>query len=140
MGSIRREIRRLTTLATPVALTQLSAMLLWTVDLLMVGRLGVVPLNAVSLGRMWLMGTTICASGLIFGLDPIASQAQAAISRVSMGRRLVMKTVWFLPILAATIPTSRPESDARCQPKRCSGTGSETGRKASLASRCSSRE
>ena len=31
-----REVRRLTLLATPVALTQLSSMLLWTIDLLMV--------------------------------------------------------------------------------------------------------
>lgn len=89
MESVRREIRRLTALATPVALTQLSAMLLWTVDLLMVGRLGVLPLNAVSLGRMWIMGTTICAMGLIFGLDPIASQAHGARDRRRLGRVLL---------------------------------------------------
>ncbi|MBZ0089731.1 MAG: MATE family efflux transporter, partial [Thermoanaerobaculia bacterium] len=89
MDSVRREIRRLTALATPVALTQLSAMLLWTVDLLMVGRLGVLPLNAVSLGRMWIMGTTICAMGLIFGLDPIASQAHGARDRRRLGRVLL---------------------------------------------------
>src|SRR5689334_8091836 len=53
---VAREIRRLTALATPAALTQLSSMLLWTVDVLMVGRVCVDALNAVSLGRLWIMG------------------------------------------------------------------------------------
>jgi MATE family multidrug resistance protein len=101
MGSIRREIRRLTALATPVALTQLSAMLLWTVDLLMVGRLGVLQLNAVSLGRIWIMGTTVCALGLIFGLDPIASQAHGARDRRRLGRVLLHGVA---VALAASVP------------------------------------
>jgi len=101
MESVRREVRRLTALATPVALTQLSAMLLWTVDLLMVGRLGVEPLNAVSLGRMWVMGTTICAVGLIFGLDPIASQAHGARDRRRLGRVLLHGSA---VALAASLP------------------------------------
>lgn len=80
-----REVRRLTILATPVALTQLSSMLLWTIDLLMVGRIDVLSLNAVSLGRIWVMGTSICAMGLIFGLDAIASQAHGARDRERLG-------------------------------------------------------
>lgn len=89
MSAVRREIRRLTQLATPVALTQLSAMLLWTVDLMMVGRLGVTPLNAVSLGRLWVMGTTVVAMGLVFGVDPIASQAHGARDRRRLSRALL---------------------------------------------------
>ncbi len=80
-----REARRLALLATPVALTQLSSMLLWTIDLLMVGRIDVLSLNAVSLGRIWVMGTSICAMGLIFGLDAIASQAHGAHDRERLG-------------------------------------------------------
>ena len=80
-----REARRLTLLATPVALTQLSSMLLWTIDLLMVGRIDVLSLNAVSLGRIWVMGTSICAMGLVFGLDAIASQAHGAHDRERLG-------------------------------------------------------
>ena len=80
-----REVRKLTLLATPVALTQLSSMLLWTIDLLMVGRIDVLSLNAVSLGRIWVMGTSICAMGLIFGLDAIASQAHGARDRERLG-------------------------------------------------------
>ncbi|MEO8275867.1 MAG: MATE family efflux transporter [Thermoanaerobaculia bacterium] len=80
-----REARRLAALAAPVALTQLFTMLLWTIDLLMVGRLGVEALNAVTLGRLWVMGTAICAMGLIFGLDAIASQAHGARDRDRLG-------------------------------------------------------
>ena len=81
-----REVRKLTLLATPVALTQLSSMLLWTIDLLMVGRIDVLSLNAVSLGRIWVMGTSICAMGLIFGLDAIASQAHGARNSAALVR------------------------------------------------------
>ena len=84
-----REVRKLTLLATPVALTQLSSMLLWTIDLLMVGRIDVLSLNAVSLGRIWVMGTSICAMGLIFGLDAIASQAHGARDRERLGEVLL---------------------------------------------------
>ena len=90
---VRREIRRLTALATPVALTQLSAMLLWTIDLLMVGHIGILDLNAVTLGRIWVMGTTIVASGFIFGLDPIATQAHGARDRERLGRALLHGSV-----------------------------------------------
>ncbi len=96
-GSLR-EARRLIVLATPVALTQLSAMLLWTIDLLMVGRLDVLSFNAVSLGRIWVMGTTICAMGLIFGLDAIASQAHGARDRERLGEVLLHTGVLALAV------------------------------------------
>lgn len=89
MERVRREIRKLATLATPVVLTQLSANLLWTVDLVMVGHVGLLHLNAVSLGRIWVMGTTVVASGLLFGLDPIATQAHGARDRERLGRALL---------------------------------------------------
>ena len=89
MSVVRREVRVLARLATPVALTQLASMLLWTVDFLMVGRLGVTSLNAVSLGRLWVMGTTTVVLGLIFGLDPIATQAHGARDRNKLGAVLL---------------------------------------------------
>jgi putative MATE family efflux protein len=85
MPPIRREVAVLTRLATPVALTQLSSMLLWTIDLLMVGRIGVQAINAVSLGRLWVMGTSMVAVGLLFGIDPIATQAHGARDRERLG-------------------------------------------------------
>ncbi|KAB2959098.1 MAG: MATE family efflux transporter [Thermoanaerobaculia bacterium] len=89
MRGIRHEVRRLTALATPIALTQLSSMLLWTVDLLMVGQVSVEALNAVSLGRVWVMGTTVVALGFVFGLDPIAAQAAGARDRDRLGSALL---------------------------------------------------
>ena len=89
MSLWKREARLLTRLAAPVALTQLASMLLWTVDFLMVGRVGVTALNAVSLGRLWVMGTTTVALGLIFGLDPIATQAHGARDRERLGEALL---------------------------------------------------
>jgi MATE family multidrug resistance protein len=103
MERVRREVRKLVTLATPVALTQLSAMLLWTVDLLMVGHVGLVHLNAVSLGRIWVMGTTVVASGLLFGLDPIAAQAHGARDRERLGRVLLHGSAL---ALAASVPVA----------------------------------
>jgi len=81
MHPLRREIRLLARLATPVALTQLASMALWTIDFLMIGRVGVTAFNAVSLGRLWVMGTSIVALGFVFGLDPIAAQAHGARDR-----------------------------------------------------------
>lgn len=85
----RREAGRLVRLASPVALTQLASMLLWTIDLLMVGRIDVLSLNAVSLGRIWVLGTSICAMGIVFGLDAIASQAHGARDRKRLGEVLL---------------------------------------------------
>lgn len=80
-----REVRRLTALATPIAITQLATMLLWTIDFLMVGRIDVLSLNAVALGRLWVIGTAIVAMGLIYGQDAIAAQAHGARNRARLG-------------------------------------------------------
>jgi MATE family multidrug resistance protein len=85
MGVWRREARVLTSLATPVALTQVSSMLLWTIDFVMVGRIGVEAINAVSLGRLWVMGTAMIAVGFLWGIDPIATQAHGARDRERLG-------------------------------------------------------
>jgi len=89
----------MTRLATPVALTQLSSMALWTIDFLMVGRVSVTAFNAVSLGRLWVMGTSIVALGFIFGLDPIATQAHGARDRERLGETLLHGAT--LAVLAA---------------------------------------
>lgn len=111
MSVFRREVRVLARLATPVALAQLASMLLWTVDFLMVGRLGVTELNAVSLGRLWVMGTTTVALGLIFGLDPIATQAHGARDREKLGSALlhgaILAIVVAIPVALAWLATGR---------------------------------
>lgn len=93
MSSVRFEIRKLTGLATPIAITQLATMLLWTIDFLMVGQIDVHALNAVSLGRLFVIGTAICAMGLIYGQDAIAAQAHGARNRQRLGGVLLHSLV-----------------------------------------------
>ncbi len=76
--SIAMELRRLVQLGAPVALTQLGMMSLGVVDMLMVGQLGVHELDAVALGNIWVFGTFVFGMGLVFGLDPIITQAHGA--------------------------------------------------------------
>lgn len=83
---IGREFRTITRLAIPVVATQLGAMMLWVVDLVMVGGVGVVAIDTVSLGRLWIMGTLTLAMGTVFGIDPILTQAWGARNPELMGR------------------------------------------------------
>lgn len=85
---LRREIRRLAQLAAPVVLTQVATMMLGVVDTLMVGHVGVEALGAVALGHLWTFGTLVFAMGLLFGIDPIVSQAHGARQRARMGHAL----------------------------------------------------
>jgi len=72
---VKEEARRLTSLAVPVVVTQVSSMLLGVVDVLMVGRVGVEALAAASLGRVWSFGTLLLGMGLVLGIDPLVTQA-----------------------------------------------------------------
>jgi len=49
------------------------------------GRAAIEGLAAVSLGRIWVMGTVIVGMGVIFGMDPIVSQARGARDPRRMG-------------------------------------------------------
>ena len=75
---LRQEIRRTARLAFPVVGTQISTMLLGTVDTLMVGRVSIEALGAAALANAWFLGTTQFALGVLFGLDPIITQAHGA--------------------------------------------------------------
>ena len=107
------EASKLLALATPISVTQLATMLLWTIDLLMVGHLGVVAMNAVSLGRLFVLGSSICAMGLIYGQDAIAAQAHGARDRQRLGGVLLhscaLAVVLSLPLaLLDTMHSGQP--------------------------------
>jgi MATE family multidrug resistance protein len=74
----RAEIRALLRLGLPVSLTQLGVMMLGVVDTMMVGHLGTTALDAAALGSLWVGGTAVFGIGLVFGMDPIVSQAHGA--------------------------------------------------------------
>ncbi len=83
---IRVELRRLLILAVPIIVSQLGSMLLGVVDMLMVGHVGVDALAAASLGVVWTWGTMAMGMGLVFGIDPIVSQAYGAGAGETFGR------------------------------------------------------
>jgi len=82
------EVRALLRLGLPAAGTQLASMLLGVVDTMMVGRLSTEALDAVALGHLWIYGTMIFGMGLIWGMDPLMSQAHGAADGAKVGRTL----------------------------------------------------
>lgn len=109
MSSTRHEFSVLSRLAAPVILTQLTSMLMGMVDLLMVGRVGVEAIGAVSLGNVWKMSSLLVVVGVVFGMDPLVSQAHGARDRRGMGlalqRGIVVAILLSIPVTVAWIFT-----------------------------------
>ncbi len=82
------ELRALLRIGLPAAGTQLATMMLGVVDTMMVGRLSTEALDAVALGHLWIYGTMIFGMGLIWGMDPLMSQAHGAGDGERVGRTL----------------------------------------------------
>ena len=59
------------------------------VDVIMVGKLGEVPLAAVSAGHIWSFGVLIFAMGILNGLDPFFAQSHGAGDKREQGHALV---------------------------------------------------
>lgn len=111
MSPVSFEVRRLTRLATPLVTAQLGAMTLWVVDMLMLGQVSVEALGAASLGRLWLIGTSIVLMGLLLGLDPLAAQACGAGDRralVLSGQHGLVSVVLLIPVLCAVVLVTGP--------------------------------
>lgn len=108
--TLRFEVRRLFTLATPVIITQVATMMLSVVDTMMVGHVDVDTLAAASLGHVWTFGTLIFAMGVLFGMDPIVTQAHGAGDGARMGvtlqRGLVVAALLSLPVAALWMSAS----------------------------------
>jgi multidrug resistance protein, MATE family len=75
MTPLRSELRILTRLSVPVALTQLGTMMTGVVDVLMVARIEPESLAACALGNMWQWAWMSMAMGLVIGCDPLIAQA-----------------------------------------------------------------
>ena len=78
MGSFLGDVRRVLTLAIPVALAELGWMAMTTVDTIMVGRLGPVAIGAIGIGSSAFYSFSIFGMGLLLGLDTLVSQAFGA--------------------------------------------------------------
>ena len=88
MSAVSYEIRKLTRLALPVVAAQLGTMLMGIVDSLMVSRLGVDALAAVSLAGAWIFASLLFGQGFVHGIDPIITQAHGARNGDAVGRAL----------------------------------------------------
>jgi MATE family multidrug resistance protein len=75
MTPVRLELRALGRLAWPLMTTQLGFMMLGVVDALLLGRLSVEALAAVSLANMWSWGVISLGMGIVLGIDPLVAQA-----------------------------------------------------------------
>ena len=104
----RRELRSLIRLALPIVAVQVGLMFMGVVDTLMVGRVSAAALAAVALGNLYFFFIAIFGMGVLFGLDPVVSQAvgardDEAIAR-AMQRGFVMAVsltvVSLIPLLA----------------------------------------
>ena len=108
--TLRFEVRRLFTLAAPVIVTQVATMMLGVVDTMMVGHVDVSTLAAASLGHVWTFGTLIFAMGVVFGMDPLITQAQGAGDPARMGltlqRGLVVSGLMGIPVALLWMATS----------------------------------
>ena len=108
---VRVETVALARLAVPVILTQVATTLMGLVDTLMVARLGTDALAATSLGSVWVFGTLLPAMGVLFGMDPIVTQAHGARDTVRTGaalrKGLVVAALVTLPVAALWLVTDR---------------------------------
>ena len=105
MSPLRAEIRKMASLAIPVAATQLAGMMIGFVDTAMVGRVSVEALGAVAIANVWIYGTMEFAAGVVMGLVPIVAQAHGAGEGERAGRALQAALVlaWLLAIPVALL-------------------------------------
>ncbi len=111
MSPTRRELRRLIRLAGPVVITQVTSMLMGVVDILMVGHVGVNSLGGASLGRLWVFGTLLLGMGVVFGIDPLITQAHGRRDSRGLGiaaqRGAVLALLLGLPLAVAWLYTGK---------------------------------
>jgi MATE family multidrug resistance protein len=88
LNTIQQETSALARLALPVVVTQLGNMMLWVVDVVMVGAVGYEALGAATLGRLMVMGTMMFGMGVVLGIDPLITQAHGAGDGERAGRAL----------------------------------------------------
>ena len=90
---LRRELKPMLALATPVVAAEVGWVMMGIVDTLMVGRLGAGAIAAVGLAGMLFFGVTVFAMGLLLGLDPLVAQAFGA-QRLDECHRWLFDGLW----------------------------------------------
>ena len=97
------ELRRLSALSIPVVLSQLGVMLLFVVDSMMVGHYDVDALAAAYLGGTCIGSTRMFGMGVVFGIEPLVSQAHGARDARKAGDALQQGLIVALIVSVPTI-------------------------------------
>jgi multidrug resistance protein, MATE family len=114
-GEIRREIGKLFRLAAPLAAAQAGTQLMGLVDIAMLGRVGARELAGAGLGNAVFFAVSVFGMGVVFGVDPLISQALGSGDH-TRARRMLWQGCWLalevtaaltaiLFILAELLPT-----------------------------------
>lgn len=101
-AELKAELRRLFSLALPLAAAEAGTQVMSVVDMAVIGRVGGVELAAVGLGNAVYFGVAVFGLGLMLGVDPLISQAVGAGDRVS-ARRVLWQGIWLALLTAAVL-------------------------------------
>jgi multidrug resistance protein, MATE family len=93
MSSFRTELKTLLRLAGPLAAAQAGTQIMSLVDLAVIGRLGASQLGAAGLGNALFFTISILGMGIVFGVDPMISQAFGAGDAVR-ARHVLWQGIW----------------------------------------------
>jgi multidrug resistance protein, MATE family len=104
-AAFRTELRQLFVLALPLAAAQAGTQLMSIVDMAVLGRVGGRELAAAGLGNAVFFAVSIFGMGMVYGVDPMASQALGA-GEPLRARFVMWQGVWLSLIVTAvlTIP------------------------------------
>jgi MATE family multidrug resistance protein len=101
-AELKAELRRLFSLALPLAAAEAGTQLMSVVDMAVIGRVGGVELAAVGLGNAVFFGVAVFGLGLMLGVDPLISQAVGAGDHIR-ARRILWQGIWLSLLTAAVL-------------------------------------
>jgi MATE family, multidrug efflux pump len=108
---ITAELNTTLALAAPLAAANLAQMAMGVTDMVMVGRLGAMPLAAAGLGAMLYFTTGVMLQGILSAVAPLIAQALGAGDRAVAGRTagagLTLAVLLALPFFAALTSLDR---------------------------------
>ncbi len=99
---LKRELRELFRLALPLAAAQAGTQLMGVVDIAVLGRYSARDLAASGLGNAFFFAISVIGMGMVFGIDPLISQALGAGDRVR-ARRVLWQGVWLALIVTGVL-------------------------------------
>jgi MATE family multidrug resistance protein len=110
-SGIRAELRATLAIAAPLAAANLAQMAMGVTDMVMVGRLGALPLAAAGLGAMLYFTGGVVLQGILSAVAPLAAHALGAGDRAAAGRiggaGLALAVLLAVPFVAALTSLDR---------------------------------